>query len=215
MKIGIIDIQLDPKRPGITGLSSVAWDWARYLVQHGEDVHLIGPYPVDVQGPDKVMMHRFPIPPGGYRSVIGNVLVALRAVGELHKIKSLDIVHCPEYLSTAVAVLMTSGIPIIMTTPGNIYERIANANPYTWLTTQVYKVAAKISAKKCTKIIAISHEMMYWWQKTGVDPSNLIMIPNGVDVNIFHPIPNARDKLCLSKNRVYIVYWTLAILEKG
>jgi len=215
MEIGIIDIQLDPKRPGVTGLSSVAWDWARYLMQHGEQVHLIGPYPVDVRGPDKVLMHRFPIPPGGYRSVIGNLLVALRAVEELRKIKSLDIVHCPEYLSTAVAGLMTNDIPIILTTPGNIYERIAHANPYTWLTTQVYKLAAIVSAKKCSKIIAISHEMMYWWQKTGVNPSNLIMIPNGVDVNFFHPIPNARDKLYLSENRMYIVYAGRLSHEKG
>ena len=215
MEIGIIDIQLDPKRPGITGLSSVAWDWARYLAKNGEHVHLIGPYPIDVQGPDKVTMHCFSIPPGGYRSVIGNIFVALKAVGELRKIKSLEIVHCPEYLSTAVAALMTDGIPIILTTPGNIYERIANANPYSWLTTQIYKIAARISARKCSKIIAISHEMMYWWHKTGADPSNLIMIPNGVDVSVFHPIPDAREILCFPNNRVYIIYVGRLSHEKG
>lgn len=215
MKIAFIDIQLDPKRPGITGLSSIVWDWAKQLVRLGDEVHIIGPYLEDIQGPQGAIIHRFPIPFLGYRTILGNIHVAYRAVQEAKKIPSLDILHAPEYLSTAVAAFLIKDIPIVLTTPGNIYERIAHGNSFNWSATQVYKIAARITSKKSSCIIAISNEMLYWWGKTGALTEKMVMIPYGVDAELFKPLPDAKTQLGLPLDNKVILYVGRLSHEKG
>ena len=40
LRIAFVDYVLDPKYPGITGLSDVVWDMASELVNQGHEVHI-------------------------------------------------------------------------------------------------------------------------------------------------------------------------------
>ncbi len=205
MKIAFIDFILDPAKPGTSGLSDVVWNMARELAKLGDDVHIVGPYTVEPQPVPGVTVHRFTLPPIGYRNIIGHLLIVLKAWGVARTIPNLDVIHAPEYLSTGL-VAPLSRIPVVLTTPGNIYERIANGNPYDWYTTQVYKLAARSAARNCRLIDAISTDMAWWWTRTGAEKGRIAVIPHGVDTLVFRRMPNARQALGLHAETKLILY---------
>jgi glycosyltransferase involved in cell wall biosynthesis len=133
------------------------------------------------------------------------VLIALRAWSVVRRIPDVDIIHAPEPLSTGL-VAPLSRTPVVLTTPGNIYERIANGNPYDWSATQAFKLAARSSARYCALIDAISHDLVWWWEQTGAPPHRIVMIPHGVDTATFRPIADARERLGLDARAPLIVY---------
>lgn len=128
----------------------------------------------------------------GYRNIGWRILTVLRGWLELKKLGQIDIIHVPEYLATAIFALLDHSTPVVLTTPGNIFERVQNVNEFDWFTTQVYKLAARISAKYCACIIATSEEMQKWWEFSGADPERIVQIPLGVDTSLFQPIVGAR-----------------------
>ena len=215
MKIAMIDFVCEPDKPGQSGLSDVSWNWASQLLLLGDEVHIVAPYTTEDYPDKNVHVHRFKIPHLGYRNIIGYTLIILKAWGELKKIKDIDIIHLPEYHSSAILSLLVRDIPIVVTPPGNIYERIQHGNPYDWVTTQVYKVAAKISARRCRHIIAISNDMKKWWEFTGAESSKITVIPNGIDTSFFKPYSNAREHLNLDVNSKIILYAGRLSHEKG
>nr|MBC7245827.1 glycosyltransferase family 4 protein [Chloroflexota bacterium] len=196
MKIVLFDYIFERGRPGITGLSDLVWNWAKHLVALGDEVHIVAPpYPKGAKPPKGALMHFFPVPPMGYRNIAGRMLTVLRGWLDIRRLGRVDIIHVPEYLATAIFAFLSNGTPVILTTPGNIFERIENINEFDWLTTQVYKVAARLSAKYCACIIATSAEMQKWWVISGASPERVVQIPLGVDTNVFQPISGARAEL--------------------
>jgi glycosyltransferase involved in cell wall biosynthesis len=186
MKTVFIDWTGDPARPGASGLSDLTWAMAHRLARGGDDVHVIGPYTTAFDSGD-VSVHRFDLPPLGYRNIVGHIFIALRALDCLRRIGSWDIVHAPEYLTTALGSVLLPNTPIVLTVPGNIFERINNINHFDLITTQVYKLAARISARKCATIIATSREQARWWAYSGAKPHQIAIIPLGVDTLFFRP----------------------------
>ena len=184
MKIAFIDYVLDPARPGTSGLSDVVWNMARELAKLGDDVHIIGPYSVAPPPVTGITVHRFQLPPIGYRNIAGHILIVLAAWRIARRIPDLDVIHAPEYLTTGILAPF-SRVPIVLTTPGNIYERIAHGNPFDPLTTQVLKVAARSSARWCMLINAISNDMAIWWEKTGAAADRVVVIPHGINLSLF------------------------------
>ena len=81
MRIGFIDYVLDPARPGASGLSDVVWNMSRELAVLGDDVHIVAPYSVDPNPVPGITVHRFALPPIGYRNIIGHILIVLRVGG--------------------------------------------------------------------------------------------------------------------------------------
>jgi len=215
VKIVLFDYVLDPKHPGITGLSDLVWNWARELIALGEQVHIVAPYAEDARPPAGAVVHRYPVPFIGYRNVIGHILIVLRGWWEIRKLGKVDLVHAPEYLSTGFFALLCRDTPVVLTVPGNIYERIAHGNPFDWSMTQVLKGAARLSAKHCACIIVTSKEMRKWWGKTGTPESRMVLIPHGVDTGQFHPIPDARSLLGLSEHKRIVLYVGRLSHEKG
>lgn len=215
MKIVLFDYAFDQKKPGITGLSDLVWNWARELTALGDDVHIVAPYLEGTKPPAGATPHIFKLPIIGYRNILGYLLIMLSGWKAIRRIDNIDIIHCPEYLSTAVFSLFTKKTPIILTIPGNIYERIANGNPFDWPTTQVFKLAARISARRCAKIIVTSAEMWRWWKMTGADETRMVLIPHGVDTTLFRPIPAARVRLGLPEDKRIILYVGRLSHEKG
>lgn len=215
MRVVLFDFKFEPDKPGITGLSDIVWNWARNLAVLGDEVHIVAPYPEDTQVPEGVIVNRFPVPPAGYRNIVGHMMIALRGWLEIRKLGRVDLVQAPEYLSTAIFSLLGRRTPCILSVPGNIYERIEHGNPFDWTTTQVYKVAAKLSARLCTRIIVTSRDMRQWWQKTGAEPSRMVLIPTGVDTQRFYPVPQARRLLGLPEDEPIVLYVGRLSHEKG
>jgi glycosyltransferase involved in cell wall biosynthesis len=195
MRIVLYDDTFTGGNVGTTGLSELIWTWANHLVAIGDDVHIVGPYPNATKPPEGVSVHTFSVSPILYRNVVSRLLIKLRGWREIRKIDNKDIIHTPEYISTAIFSLFSKDTPVILTTPGSIFERIDNVNHYVWSTTQVLKISARLSARNCARIIATSAEMEKWWIYAGAKPSKVIMIPLGVDTEVFRHIPEAKSRL--------------------
>ncbi|MHB1627514.1 MAG: glycosyltransferase family 4 protein [Bacilli bacterium] len=215
MKIALIDYVCDPSNPGVTGLSDEVWDIAGALVRLGHEAHVIGPYVTDNYPKTGVVVHKFPLPPIAYRNIIGHIWILIRAAREMKKLGRVDVVHNPEYVSSAVLSLLCPSIPIIFTEPGNIYERIKNGNPYDWTTTQVYKLAARITAKRCAYCVATSESMAWWWKRTGVAERKIARVPLGIDPLCFARVTDAKGSLVFSEQNVHIVYVARLSRENG
>jgi glycosyltransferase involved in cell wall biosynthesis len=201
----LFDYFFERETPGNSGLSDLVWNWASHLAALGDEVHIVAPYPEHTRLPAGTVMHRFATPPVGYRNIVGHTLIVLRGWWEIRRIGRLDVIHPPEYLSTGVFSLLGVPGPVVLTTPGNIFERINNINHADWFTTQVYKVAALTSARGCAHIIVTSAEMAKWWQLSGADPEKITIIPLGVDTKRFDRIPRAKAQLGWTQPAVLFV----------
>jgi glycosyltransferase involved in cell wall biosynthesis len=188
---------------------------ARCLVELGQEVHIVAPYDENTTPPAGAILHRFYLPLISYKNIIGHILIVLRGWSVIEEIQDVDLIHTPEYLSTGIFSLMPKKIPIVITVPGNIYERIKNGNPYDWFTTQVLKIGAKLTARRASYVIATSKEMFWWWEKTGTAKKRLVTIPYGIDSDKFYPIPNARKILGISKEKQILLYVGRLSPEKG
>lgn len=215
MRIAFVDYVLDPAKPGTTGLSDLVWDIAPRLVDHGDEVHVIGPYTVSEMPDPRVKVHRFAIPPIGYRNLAGHLWIIWRAYRELLKIDGIDVIHIPEYTSSAIIATLNRRVPLVFTEPGNIFERVARGNPYDFLTTQIYKAAALTTARRAAHLIATSEWMKEWWHRTGMPLSRITIIPLGIDSTVFHPVSRAREMLDLPTQRKIILYAARLSRENG
>ena len=194
----LVDYVVDPLRPGGSGLSDIVWDMAVELGRRWGEPHVVAPYrqPPTRAGAERVHLHTFAMPPIGYRNVIGHVLIALAAYREIRRQGRWGIVHAPEYISTGVIAPLARGTPVVLTVPGNIDEKIATGNnPYDWSMTLALRVAARLSARYCARVVATSSEMTRWWSRTGVAPDRLMQVPLGVDTARFAPRAGARSRL--------------------
>ena len=215
MKIGFLDYVFDQALPvGSNGLSEVVWRLAAPLAAAGHEVHIAAPYARPDRPSPLVQVHTFPLPPIGYRNIVGHTLIVRRALAVLQRAGPFDVIHAPEYLSTAWAVLRQR-TPVVLTEPGNIYERIANGNPYDWVTTQVFKLAAMISARGCARIIATSALIGEWWLRTGAVPAQLAAIPLGVDLDSFTRQPAAKGQLGWDAARPQLLFVARLSPETG
>jgi len=216
MKIVLFDYVFDLQRPGETGLSDLVWNWARESINAGDEVHIVAPYPEGTMPPRGVIVHTYDLPIVAYRNVVGHLLIILRGWTILRKIKGIDLVHCPEYLSTAVLGVLVRNAPVVLTVPGNINEHIQHANPFDWTMTHTLRVAAWMSARLCTLINATSTDMKKWWERSGTPPPRMVIIPHGVDTDFFRPIPRARAELGIRPDtRVVLYVGRLDYLAKG
>jgi glycosyltransferase involved in cell wall biosynthesis len=206
MRVGFVDYIVEPDKPGASGLSDITWNMARELTKLGDDVQIVAPYSVDPEPCGGVTVHRFPLPRPGYRNIVGHLRIVLGARRELVKLANLDFIHAPEYISTGI-IAPTSSTPTVLTTPGNIYERIASgSNPFDPTMTAVLKACAHSSARRCLMIAAISQDMERWWRQTGAPAERVEVIPHGVDTDVFHRSEHAARELGLSADRTNLLY---------
>lgn len=214
LRIAFVDYVLDPKYPGITGLSDVVWDMASELVNQGHEVHIVASYHTNNYPDARVIVHNFPTPPIGYRNILGQLLILKRAATYLERIDP-DIVHTPEYISTALFAMLRIKAPLVLTVPGNIFQRIRQGHGYDWHFVQVLKCAALISARQCAYVIAISQEMKYWWVRTGSAPERTPWIPYGVNPVRFAPQVSARKHVHMPDHQQLLLYVGRLSREKG
>ena len=187
---------------------------ARELAQLGDEVHIIAPYSVEPDPIPGVTVHRFRLPPINYHNILGHILIVLKAWTVARRIPALQVIHAPEYLTTGI-IAPLSRIPVVLTTPGNIYERLAKKAPVDWTLIPVYKLAARSSARFCLFVDAISLEMAHWWRMTGTPENRIEVIPLGVDVGSFSRHADARSDLHLDPKRFLALYLGRLSSEKN
>lgn len=197
---------VDRTRPGTLGVSDITWDLARGLVELGDEIHITGPFQTDHFPVENVHVHSFRASDFLYRNVITQLRLIQIGAAHLRRIPGLQIIHVPEYVSAAVLSYLVPGVPIVLTTPGNIFERMARYNPYDWLTSSVYKWAARSSALRCAHIIATSDDMAKWWEFSGAPKKNISVIPLSVDTQLFYPVEGARRDLAWSDDKTQILF---------
>ncbi len=206
MRIAFVDYVCDPARPATTGLSDVVWDMAGRLARLGEEVHVIAPYTTDGVPERAVHVHRFPIPPVGYRNILGHLLIVAVACRRLRSVGPVDVVHVPEYLSAAVLSSVLRHTPVVLTEPGNIYQRVAHGNPYDPVTTIVFKLAARRAAARCARLVATSADLERWWRLTGFSPERVCRVPLGIDTRVFRRVSRARQSLGLRSDARVVLF---------
>lgn len=216
LRIAFVDYVLEPDKPGRSGLSDIVWDMATELANQGHEPHIIASYHTDVYPDPRVRVHNFPTPPIGYRNIVGQLWILKRAADIARRL-DVDIVHAPEYLSTAVFSVLRVQKPLVLTVPGNIFHRLATpgGSSYEWFYAQILKWAARRSAKRCAYVIAISTEMKHWWEWSGSSAEQTPIIPLGVDSKRFHYVPSARAQLGLMDGPLLLLYVGRFAVEKG
>ncbi len=216
MRIALLDWVCDPDRPGASGLSDIVWDLARHLRAIGEDAIVIGAYDRDAVRPEgSVPLIAVDRPRAWRRNIIGYGATCLALARAIRHAGSVDVVFCAEYISAPVAALYYPSLPVVFTTPGNIYERLAYSNPYDWSTTQVYKLAAKASVRYCHRVVAISQHMAEWWERTGAAPRQIVVVPHGTDTAVYYPRAGARARLGIPSEHKVVFYAGRLSVEKN
>ena len=162
----------------------------------------------------RVIVHQFATPPIGYRNLIGQVWILKRAAAVMRQLRP-DIIHCPEYVSSAVFAALAVPAPLVLTAPGNIFQRLPSEHGYDWHYVQFLKWAARTSARHCGSILAISREMQQWWEWTGSPPERTFTIPYGVNPQHFAPVADARAQLGIAPDTRLLLCVGRFSKEKG
>jgi glycosyltransferase involved in cell wall biosynthesis len=205
LPVYFLDYVVDLRRPGASGLSDIVWDMATELDRQGGEAHVFAPYYASPRPQSGVRLHRFPIPPPGYRNVAGHIAMVLSALREIRRAGRRGIIHAPEYLSTGI-VAPLAGMPVVLTVPGSIFEKLdSGANPYDWTLTPVLRLTARLSARYCARVVATSKEMERWWRWTGVPRHRLLRIPLGIDAERFNPGVGDRARLGAGPDEVVLL----------
>lgn len=216
LRVAFVDYVLDPEKPGRSGLSDMVWDMATELANLGHEPHVVASYHTTNYPDPRVRVHNFATPPIGYRNILGQFWILKRAADVVRR-QHLDIVHAPEYVSTAVLAALGIRTPLVLTVPGNIYHRLHTGKRewYPWHEVWPLKWAARTSAHRCARVIAISSEMKRWWEWTGSPPARTPHIPLGVNSRRFCRIPEARSRLGIEANEPMLLYAGRLTPDKG
>jgi len=215
MRIAMLDWVCEPLRPGTSGLSDIVWDLGRRLAALGDEIIVVAAYDQAAVAPTGLSLLRIRRPRAWQRNVLGQWMTCLALARALARIPTPDVVFAPEYLSIAMASSYWPGLPTAFTTPGNIFERIANGNPFDWTTTQVYKLAALTSARRSTRIVALSEQMRYWWIKSGAASERVSVVPLGIDTKVFSKRAGARERVGIDPNVELALYAGRFSIEKN
>ncbi len=216
MRIVLMDWVLDPAKPGASGLSDIIWETARELCALGDDVHIVGAYDALAPLPNiPATVHRVHRPKWWRRNIIGQILTCLTVSRAAARIPGVRIVYAADYIAPAVMNVCYPKRSVTFTTPGNIFERIENGNPFDWSTTQVYKIAALITARRAAHVVAVSRDMRSWWLRTGTPTNRISVLPWGVDTQLFSPDPNARPRLGIPEDEESVVSIGRLSVEKN
>lgn len=187
LPIFFVDYLVDPAKPGASGLSDIVWDMAEQLASKAWEVHVFGSYSAPPRGSKAIEFHRFRTPWPGYRNVLGHLAIVLAVHRAIRRLNQPGIIHAAEYLSTGILAAL-SKLPVVLTVPGSIDQKVGTGtNTYDLSFTSALLIAARLSARRCARVIATSRGMHAWWTHAGTPSKRLILIPLGVNTEIFWP----------------------------
>lgn len=113
-----------------------------------------------------------------------------KALNNLAKKDPIDLLvsHCSTACFTAARVAKRERIPDVFVIQALIRDRMmASANPYSWVTTQMYRHANRYAASNSQYSVAISGYIRELAIAEGATPENTFVLHNPVDTQTFHP----------------------------
>lgn len=120
----------------------------------------------------------------------------LRLLPELHHKEgiSLIVAHASAVTLAAAQFCSKARIPCAFLVHALIWDRIqSGANPYNPLLTAWYKFTNRYALRHADKVIAVSKAIEALAQQYGARSDRTIVLPNGVDPQVFHPEPVSND----------------------
>lgn len=184
--IVLIDNVCDPARPGESGHSDSVWELATELTAAGHPVEVVAPYAQARAPRPGVVVHKFPLPPGGLRNAPLQWFAALNAALVSRKHVRDGFVQVTDAFSAAAAGLVVKQ-PVVFVVSGSIHQRETSDNRLDIMATATYKLASRVAATRSAFVIASSRDMSFWWHYTGTPYERIRTIPLGVDVDRFKP----------------------------
>jgi glycosyltransferase involved in cell wall biosynthesis len=212
VNIVMLDVIVDPTRPGASGLSDLVWHMARELTALGDHIAIVGAYAANAPlPPGNIRVHRLAPPPSAVARLerLGVTIVhaSVCAARALQRLPPPDVVYTPDFVSGGIAARLAPQLPVVCSTQGNIYERLAtNSNPFGWPRTQIYKVATHLAVTYAAHIVTPSEAMADWWRRSGAPPSRTSVIPVGTDVAFYRPEPRARARLGIGEEVELVLF---------
>lgn len=150
-----------------------------------------------------------------HRNTATKFVAALESLRRIKKnYGEFDIIHFRSYFHAAIFARFSKHPAVVLTTPGNVYERIQRGISYfDFMTREAYKWAVTTASRRCRYVITHSQEQRDWWLFTGTSPLRMQTIPLGVDLDLYHPVPDARQKLGVDENSTIIMYVGRLLVE--
>ena len=216
----MLDVIVDPARPGASGLSDLVWHTARELSALGDNVTIVGVYAADTPlPPGKVRIHRVAPPPKVValeRLGVTILHATVRAARALRHLPPPDVVYTPDFVSGGIAARLNPQLLVVCSTQGNIHERLATkGNPFGWPRTQIYKVATHLAVAHAAHIVVASEAMAEWWRRSGARPSCTSVIPVGTDLTFYRRELGTRARLGVDEGVELVLFAARLSPEKN
>lgn len=225
LKVLLVDNVVDTRRVGKSGHSDIIWDIATWIHESEMYPTIVGPYSGhDLPNPNIPFIQSRMPPLGqrnalGYCLVIGNIWRAL--ANSLH---DFDIIHTTDAFSCGIMSKIVRHVPIVLTTPGSIFEGLAAGNQRDWTATMAYLLVSRWAARGAARVHATSTDMAHWWEIAGSSSDRIVKIPLGVNTRIFRSAEHSRylDGIprilfvgrLVPENNVDLLVQSLAILKQ-
>lgn len=102
-----------------------------------------------------------------------------------------DVIHCHFGTMTAFMAVCATRRPVVITYRGSDLNPVPSGN---YIRTLFGHILSQISAIRACRIICVSHELVgrLWWCR-----NKAIVIPTGVDTEMFNLMPKAEARACL------------------
>ena len=187
MRIGMI---LSSPLPPREGIGFYAWNLARYLVQNGNQVHLITRGGLKLARPevmDGITIWKPPFLPIYPLHVYFHNLFITDLLHRLEK--DLDLLH----LHTPLVILPKTNLPVLVTvhTPLKADLRSVKAkNLFGLLIKLQTPVSLMIEANlynRADRFVAVANSVANELDEYGINFNNISVVGNGVDTNLFRP----------------------------
>lgn len=122
---------------------------------------------------------------------------AWRALQELSKTHRFDIVHDNQTLSYGITLMQASGVPVVATIHHPLTIDLQNAlrqarSPYEMVRRTLWSpwVMQQLVARRLPRVIVVSETSRRAVQQAfKLDPSRMRVVHNGIDTEIFRPLP--------------------------
>jgi len=193
--------------PGNGGTSDTVWQMAHHAANLGHRAIIAGFYRSTKYPYSNVEVRVLKQPRWFERNIITSLISAVFAWRALRQMHDVQIIHLRDYLFGGIFLLLGHRPPVILTTPGNVYEREERGVKYfDPVTRMFFRWTGDLMARRSPRIIAHSQEQRDWWLYTGTSPLRMAQIPLGVDEQLFHPVPDARAQLGIPANTKIVLF---------
>jgi len=179
---------------GLSGAFTNARELAEQLAARGEAVTVLAPDVPAAHGTEHLRFVRI-----RDRPLVPQNLFYFTALERAHRRRRIDVVHTYDSIAflAVCPFARLHKVPTVFSVQASIFSQ-GRAVDYSWLTTQILKFTNRFAARQADRLICISQEMVRCMRYAGASERKIVVIPNPVDLSLFHPGMHKKDgRTCL------------------